>query len=168
MQNTVIFLVGFMGSGKSTFGRKLGKSLGYAFIDMDTFIEERAAKTIPQIFTEDGEPHFRQLETEAIEALADQVHCVIATGGGVPCFNGNMKRMDAIGRTVYLELSPEKLARRLSLDSTERPVLEGKTGEELVVHIATKLKEREGFYKQASFTVDADKPEELLPFIKEA
>lgn len=165
MNNTVIFLIGFMGSGKSTFGRKLGKSLGYAFIDMDTFIEERAGKTIPQIFSEDGEVHFRKLETEAIEALADQVHCVIATGGGAPCFNDNMGSMNAIGRTVYLELAPDKLAERLVLDPTERPVLEGKTGDELIAHIGNKLKERENFYKKAAYCVDADNPEDLLPLL---
>lgn len=165
MNNTVIFLIGFMGSGKSTFGRKLGKSLGYAFIDMDTFIEERAGKTTPQIFSEDGEVHFRKLETEAIEALADQVHCVIATGGGAPCFNDNMGSMNAIGRTVYLELAPDKLAERLVLDPTERPVLEGKTGDELIAHIGNKLKERENFYKKAAYCVDADNPEDLLPLL---
>lgn len=165
MKNTVIFLIGFMGSGKSTFGRKLAKSQGYAFIDTDTFIEERAGKTVPQIFAEDGEAHFRQLETEAIEALSDQVHCVIATGGGAPCYNDNMNRMNAIGRTVYLELAPEKLAERLVLDPTERPVLEGKIGDELIAHIGNKLKEREEFYQQATFCVDADVPEDLLPLL---
>lgn len=165
MRDTVIFLVGFMGCGKSTFGRKLSKSLGYAFIDMDTFIEERAGRTIPQIFSEDGEKQFRQLETEAVEALSNQVHCIIATGGGAPCFNDNMTRMNALGRTVYLELSPEILAQRLVLDPTERPVLEGKKGDELIAHITTKLSERNAYYKKATFTVDADKPEDLLQFL---
>lgn len=154
-----------MGSGKSTFGRYLGKQLGYAFIDMDTYIEERTGKTVPQIFAEDGENHFRQLETEAIEALANQVHCVIATGGGAPCYNDNMARMNAIGRSVYLKLAPDKLATRLSLDPTERPVLEGKSGEDLVAHITSKLNERESFYQQATFVVDADSPEDLIPLL---
>lgn len=165
MQNTVIFLIGFMGSGKSTFGRQLGKKLGYAFIDMDTYIEEKVNRTVPQIFAENGEKYFRQLETEAIEALSSQVHCVIATGGGAPCFNDNMSRMNAIGKTVYLQLTSEKLAERLSLDATVRPVLEGKTGEELVNHIMSKLKDREIFYQQASFVVDADNPEEMIPLL---
>ena len=165
MQDTVIFLIGFMGSGKSTFGRKLGKTLGYAFIDLDTYIEENAGKLIPQIFTEDGEEFFRHLETEAIEALSDQVHCVIATGGGAPCFNDNISKMNTVGRTVYLELSPKKLVERLILDPTERPVLEGKTGVELVTHITQKLKEREIFYQKATFVVDADQPDDLIPLL---
>lgn len=162
MQNTLIFLVGFMGCGKSTFGRKLAKTLEYSFIDMDTYIEEKAGKTIPQIFTQNGELHFRQLETEAITALSKQANCIIATGGGAPCFNANMDKMNAVGKTVYLELSPQKLAERLSLDATERPVLEGRSGDELVGFIASKLKEREVFYQQAHYIVDADKPEDLI------
>ncbi len=166
MEKTVLFLVGFMGCGKSTFGRKLGKALGYAFIDMDTYIEEREGKPISQIFAESGETYFRQLETEAIQSLSNQVHCVIATGGGAPCFNDNMDKMKAIGRTVYLELSPEKLSQRLSLDPTERPVLEGKSGDELFAHITQKLKERETIYLQADFVVDADVPEDLIALLE--
>ncbi len=162
MEKTLIFLIGFMGCGKSTFGRKLGKELGYAFIDMDTYIEELTGKTVPQIFAEDGEAHFRHLETQAIRQLSNQIHCVIATGGGAPCFNDNMRLMNEIGQTVYLELAPEKLAERLVLDPTERPVLEGKTGDELIAHISSKLTEREPFYRQARHVVDADKPEDLL------
>lgn len=165
MKDTVIFLIGFMGCGKSTFGRQLGQELGYAFIDMDTYIEERSGMTVPQIFAEKGEAHFRHLETEAIKALSAQVHCVIATGGGAPCFNDNVSLMNEIGQTVYLELAPEKLAERLVLDPTERPVLEGKTGDELIAHISSKLQERIPFYKQAQYTVDADKPEALLALL---
>ena len=166
MQDTVIFLIGFMGSGKSTFGRKLAKGLGYAFIDMDTYIEERAGKSIPKIFAEDGEEHFRDLETQAIAALSNQVHCVIATGGGAPCYNDNMVCMNTIGTTVYLQLSPEKLAQRLRLDTIERPVIAGKRDKELVSFIATKLKEREIYYLQAKHTGDADKPEDLISILR--
>lgn len=162
MKDTKIFLVGFMGSGKSTFGRRLAKSLEYAFIDMDTYIEERAGKTIPEIFEQDGEEHFRQLESQAIVDLSDQVHCVIATGGGAPCFNDNMVKMNEVGVTVFLELSPKKIAERLSLDPTERPVLEGKKGEELIDLITEKLMNREPYYYQAKHIVDADRPEELF------
>jgi len=165
MKKNIIFLIGFMGSGKSTFGPKLSQALGYAFVDMDAYIEEQSGKTIPQIFAEDGESHFRTLETEAIHRLALQPDCVIATGGGAPCFNGNMGLMNELGLTVYLALSPEKIAQRLVLDPTERPVLEGKKGEDLLAHITAKLQEREPFYKQAQHIVDADAPEELLQIL---
>lgn len=166
MKNTRLFLVGFMGCGKSTFGRKLGKALGYAFIDMDTYIEEHEGKSVPAIFADHGERYFRNLETRAINDLSDQVHCVIATGGGAPCSNDNMSLMNEIGQTIYLELSPEKLAERLVLDPTERPVLEGRKGDELVAFIVSKLAEREPFYKQANYTADADKPEQIISLLE--
>ncbi len=162
MKDTRLFLVGFMGCGKSTFGRKLGKALGYAFIDMDTYIEQHEKKTIPEIFAQHGDAYFRHLETRAINALSDQVHCVIATGGGAPCSNNNMESMNAIGQTIYLKLPPEELAKRLELDPTERPVLLGKTGDALVQLITDKLKEREAFYLEADYIVDANKPEEVI------
>ncbi len=165
MQNAIIFLIGFMGSGKTTFGQQLSQALDYAFIDMDAYIEKRAKMTVPQIFSTKGEAYFRRLETEAIEELKKQNQCVVATGGGAPCFNDNLKRMNNIGRTVYLQLSPEKLAHRLSLDSAERPVLEGKSGKDLLQHVTQKLKEREPFYRQAHDVIDADKPKELLSLL---
>ena len=166
MKGTRLFLVGFMGCGKSTFGRKLSKALGYAFIDMDTYIEEREGIAIPNIFAEKGEMYFRQLETQAIRDLSDQIHCVIATGGGAPCYNDNMALMNEIGCTIYLELSPEKLSERLLLDPTERPVLEGRRGEELVDFIASKLHEREVYYLQATYKADADCPDEVITKLK--
>lgn len=166
MKNTKIFLVGFMGCGKSTFGRQLAKAFEYAFIDMDTYIEERAGKTVPQIFEQDGEAHFRALEHQAIQDLSEQVHCVIATGGGAPCYHNNMHLMNELGVTIYLELAPANLAQRLQLDTTERPVLQGKTGEELVAFISDKLKERETYYLQATHSVDADRPELAIDILK--
>ena len=160
-----IFLIGFMGCGKSTFGRKLAAQFDYEFIDMDTFIEEQSGKTIPQIFAEEGEDYFRNLEKEAIKELSNKKNCVIATGGGAPCFNDNMALMNELGITVYLELSPEKLAQRLVLDKTERPVLQGKNGDELVAHISSLLQNRELYYKTAKITVDADSPEDLLALL---
>ncbi len=164
-KKTPIFLIGFMGCGKSTFGRKLAAQFNYEFIDMDTFIEEQSGKTIPQIFAEDGETFFRDLETKVIKKLSSKKNCVIATGGGAPCFNDNMALMNELGVTVYLELSPEKLAQRLMLDKTERPVLQGKNGDELVAHISSLLKKREIHYKIARIIVNADSPEDLLALL---
>lgn len=167
MKATRLFLVGFMGCGKSTFAKSLGQALGYAYIDMDRYIEEHEGRSIPEIFKENGESYFRNLETRAINDLSDQVHCVIATGGGAPCSNDNMALMNEIGRTIYLELSPDKIAKRLMLDPTERPVLEGRKDEELLAFIAAKLQEREVFYKQATFIVDADNPDEIIPLLED-
>lgn len=161
-----IFLVGFMGSGKSTFGRQLAKDLGYAFIDLDTYIEEIAGESVAEVFEHLGEEHFRQLEKQAIDDLSAQVHAVIATGGGAPCFYDNMDRMNAAGKTVYLKLAPELLAQRLKGDTVNvRPLVLGKKDDELVSFISDKLNVREVFYGKAHFTVNADKPFELLPFL---
>ena len=161
-----IFLLGFMGSGKSTFGRQLAKHLGYAFIDLDTYIEEVVGETVAQIFEHFGEEHFRQLEKQAIDDLLNEGHAIIATGGGAPCFYDNIDRMNAIGQTVYLKLSPELLAERLKGDAVNvRPLVNGKNGAELIQFISDKLIVREAFYGKSHYTVNADTPFDLLPLL---
>ena len=151
-----IFLIGFMGSGKTTVGRPLAKALGLRFVDMDHHITDSQHKTIAQLFEELGEEGFRQLERDTLAELSAQDNTVIATGGGAPCFFGNMDVMNRTGSTIYLKVSPEGLAARLKHGRDKRPLLRGKTDEELLEYIRRTLAEREKFYAQASITVDCD------------
>lgn len=148
-----IFLIGYMGSGKSTLGRRLAKHLNLQFVDMDHYIEERNYKTIPQIFAEEGEAEFRKKERKALEELSEFTNIIIATGGGAPCFFDNIDIMNRAGKTIYLNINPEILAERLLKSKTERPLIKGKTREELVAFIDETLKKRHAFYSQAHYQI---------------
>src|SRR6056297_2600495 len=148
-----IYLIGYMGSGKSTLGRKLAKHAGMQFIDMDHYIEERNCKTVPQIFAEYGEAGFRERERKALEELSDFTNVVIATGGGAPCFFDNIDLMNRTGKTIYLNIDPKILASRLLKSKTERPLIKGKSKEELIDFIDETLKGRNAFYKKAHFQI---------------
>ena len=149
-----IFLVGFMGSGKSTTARKLASKLGWTFIDLDQKIEDKAGKRITEIFSDDGEAWFRRLESEALREAISARHAVISTGGGTPCFSGNMDLMVSNGLTVYLKMTPEKLRNRLSHSTGKRPLLLGMTEDELPGFIERKLDEREKWYLKAAIVTD--------------
>lgn len=154
-----IYLIGFMGCGKSTLGRKLAAFSGMQFIDMDKFIEERYRKTVPQIFAEEGELEFRKKERKVIEELSVFQDIIIATGGGAPCFFDNMELMNKTGLTVYLNIHPEILSARLLKSKTERPLIKGKTYDELVKYIEDTLDKRDKYYKKARLCIskpDAD------------
>ncbi|MDX1283623.1 MAG: shikimate kinase [Draconibacterium sp.] len=148
-----IYLIGYMGCGKSTLGRKLAKHLDLQFIDMDHYIEERNYKTIPQIFAEEGEDEFRKKERKALEELSEFTDIVIATGGGAPCFFDNIDLMNNTGKTVYLNIHPKILADRLLKSKTERPLIKGKSKEELITFIDETLKKRNTFYTQAKYQI---------------
>jgi shikimate kinase len=144
-----IYLIGYMGCGKSTLGRRLAKHAGLQFIDMDHYIEKRNCKTVPQIFDEEGENEFRKKERKALEELSVFTDLVIATGGGAPCFFDNMELMNRTGKTIYLNIHPKILATRLLKSKTERPLIKGKSKQELVQFIDDTLKKRNEFYLQA-------------------
>jgi len=142
-----------MGSGKSTLGRRLSKQMDVQFVDMDHYIEERNYKTIPQIFEEEGEAEFRKKERKALEELSEFTDIIIATGGGAPCFFDNIDLMNNSGKTIYLNIDPEILAERLMNSKTERPLIKGKSKDELVAFIDTTLKKRNEFYRQAKYQI---------------
>ena len=148
-----IFLIGYMGCGKSTLGRRLSKHTGLQFIDMDHYIEERNCKTIPQIFAEEGEAEFRKKERKALEELAEFTDIIIATGGGAPCFFDNIDLMNRTGKTIFLNIDPAILADRLMKSKTERPLIKGKSREELVAFIDETLRKRNEFYEQAHYQI---------------
>lgn len=150
----LIFLIGFMGSGKTTLGRPLSSRLGYDFLDLDKVIEEGEGSTVGEIFAARGEEYFRTLERRYLQDII--VHggnAVVSTGGGTPCFNGNMELMNTNGITVYLKLSPGMLADRLMAARVCRPLLEGKSPEELMQYIVDTLAVREEHYERANVVV---------------
>lgn len=144
-----IFLVGFMGCGKTTLGKRLAPKTGFTFVDLDKVIEQKAGKTIPQYFTEHGEAAFRELERDVLQSTAFPENSIIATGGGAPCYYDNMEWMNNEGLTVYISLPPAALASRLEKAEEVRPVLKDYKGEALIQFIAGKLDEREPFYSKA-------------------
>ncbi len=150
-----IFLIGFMGSGKSTVGRNLANALKWKFIDLDTYIEDKQGFLVSEIFSRDGESVFRLMEQQALEEVSKMDNVVIATGGGVPCFFNNMENMKQAGLTMYLKLSPESLLQRLLPARKTRPLIADKSDAELLLYIEKKLEERESFYCQASVVADA-------------
>lgn len=127
-----IFLCGFMGCGKSTIGKIFAEKSGMTFIDMDTYIEEKAGLKIPEIFAKYGEEGFRKIEHEACAELAAKKDSVIACGGGAALFAENAEAMKQGGILVFLDVPPENLIRRLRLSSAPRPVIEGKSDGEIL------------------------------------
>ncbi|MEX0981183.1 MAG: shikimate kinase [Bacteroidales bacterium] len=149
-----IYLLGFMGSGKTTHGMTIARMMGYDFVDMDKWIEETTGMTVPEIFKTHGEPWFRQQEHRAITELSKRDRVVIATGGGAPCHGENMELMKQSGLTIYLKLSPEALLSRLKVSKNRRPLLEGKSEEEMRHTIKEMLHHREPFYSNADMIID--------------
>ena len=151
---TRIILIGFMGAGKTTIGRQLALALGLQFYDLDWYIEMRYHKKVSEIFAEEGEEYFRDLERRMLHEVAEFEDVVISCGGGTPCFGDNMQYMNQQAETVYLKLEPEVLAMHLSMGRTVRPLILNKTGDELLSYIKETLKAREPFYNQARHIVD--------------
>jgi shikimate kinase len=165
-----IFLIGFMGSGKSTLGSKLAHRIGHEFIDMDRLIEETADMSIPEIFNEHGEEVFRKWESDIMHELCSKEKLVVATGGGAPCHSDLMQLMNEHGTTIYLRLSPDELKSRLIRSRTERPLIKHKSEEELIVFIENLLEQREQYYNQANYIVNGINlhPEELANLLMDS
>ncbi|HEY5507435.1 MAG TPA: shikimate kinase [Paludibacter sp.] len=151
-----IFLIGYMGSGKTTVGKLLAERIGYSFVDMDSHIEEQQFKSVSKIFAERGEDEFRLLEQKCLHEVAQFDDVIISTGGGAPCFFGNMEYMNAHGTTIYLRFTTAELAARLTTQAAKRPLIATKTGDELRQFIADGLAKREPFYTQANYSVEGD------------
>jgi len=140
-----------MGAGKSVCGRLLARRLGRCFVETDDMIVAREGIPIPEIFARHGEARFRQLEAEAVEALALKSGDVIATGGGLPCREGRMEALRALGTVVWLRAEPLSLLERARRQGA-RPMLDGRSDEDVVALYRT----RQPFYAQAHVTVDSD------------
>jgi len=163
------FITGYMGSGKSTAGKKLSAKLGYEFIDLDKFIETEYQQTIPEIFSTKGENEFRAMEHNALKKVIEKDNIVVACGGGTPCYYNNMELMNNHGNTVYLKMSADSLVHRLMDSKEQRPLLSNKSEAELRVFVNRQLEKREDFYHLSQYTVkgkDLD-IDELVSFVKE-
>lgn len=154
-----IFLIGYMGSGKTTLGRAFARVAGLEFIDLDWYIEERLHKSISILFAERGEDGFRELERKMLHEAGEFEDVVIACGGGTPCFFDNMEYMNRQGTTVFLDAHPEVLFRRLKIAKAKRPLLADKTDEELMEVIVNALQKRLPFYSQARLHFNAERLE---------
>jgi len=163
-----IYLIGFMGSGKSTLGKKLARQLEMSFLDLDHFIEEHENKTIQEIFDQHGEDYFREVEQKALQKIAEKKdNFVVALGGGTPCFYDNMNVVNQSGISIYLKYNSGILAARLMNAKAERPLIKNKSKEELLSFIDDKLADREQFYNQSQFVLEGNnlKAEDVLSLL---
>ena len=160
-----IYLVGYMGAGKTTAGRLLAEKLGWHFVDLDEAFREIHGLSTADYIRQYGIEDFRRKEKYVLEDIADQApfeQVIYATGGGYPCYEDNMDCLRELGTSIYIRWSPEHLAKRLSLtDLSERPVLHGRTETELLDFIAPQLEAREPFYARANHILDVDICDEL-------
>jgi len=150
----IIYIIGFMGSGKTTAGKKLASYLGWSFIDLDMKIEEHTGKTIPEIFSDSGEEYFRNIESGLLKSLDYQSNTVISTGGGTPCYSDNMDYMLNTGLTLYLKLTPGQLKSRLSESKGERPLIKDLDVHKLQSFIEKKLADREKWYNRSDIITE--------------
>ena len=150
-----IFLIGFMGSGKTTLGRELASLMKIEFIDLDEVMEREEGTTISELFQSKGEEYFRDKESFYLKSLDQTDNAVISTGGGTPCFHDNMQWMNDHGITVYLNFPADILFQRLKPEANHRPLLKGKPDEELLLFIKSKLEERNPFYSRSQVIMNA-------------
>ena len=152
-----VFLIGYMGCGKTTLGEVLARQMDCRFIDLDEFIEQRQGMTVLQIFDEMGEQHFRKLETEALQEVASMTNVIVGCGGGTPCHGDNMTLMNQAGTTVWLTTSPERITARLLLpeQKSKRPKINTLSTHEVLPLVKKELQSRSPYYAQAQLQFDS-------------
>jgi shikimate kinase len=150
-----IFLIGFMGSGKTSFGKRLAKHLKLDFHDLDSLIEEKYKTSIPSIFDKFNESVFRTLETSVLKETIDtKDNFVLSCGGGTPCFNSNMELINDSGVSIYIKMPVKALYSRLKKSNKKRPLLTNLSDELLFEKISELLNQRESFYNKANHVAD--------------
>ena len=149
-----IILIGYMGAGKTTVGKALASELSMRFYDLDWYIESRMRKKVAQIFAERGEEGFRKIEHNMLHEVAEFEDVIISCGGGTPCFYDNMDYLNQQGQVVYLRCQPEVLHKHLLMGKTDRPLLHGKTPDELIAYIREQVEKREEHYLKARYQLD--------------
>jgi shikimate kinase len=149
------FLVGFMGCGKSYWGKIWAEAYGLSFYETDELVEAATGKTIAEIFEADGEMYFREKESAILKALTEKSNCIVSTGGGAPCFFNNMGLMKDNGTTIYLKAPPQLLAQRLVTEKAKRPLIKSIPDNELESFIAERLAARIPYYEMATVVLDA-------------
>ena len=152
-----VFLIGYMGCGKTTLGEELARQMALGFIDLDEFIEARQGMTITEIFDEMGENRFRELETEALLDVAAMPDVIVGCGGGTPCHCDNMALMNRMGTTVWLTTSPERIAARLLVpdQKSKRPKIACLSEDDVLSLVERELAIRTPYYSQAHLQFDS-------------
>ncbi|MEO5650658.1 MAG: shikimate kinase [Ginsengibacter sp.] len=151
-----IFLIGFMGSGKSYWGKIWAKGNGLSFHDLDAHIEQAFEMTIEQIFEKQGEEKFREIERYYLRKFENKKGCLISCGGGTPCFFDNMEWMQQNGKIIYLKASDQYILKRVIDETAKRPLLKEVNSSELLFFIQKKLREREPFYNKAHYILEVE------------
>lgn len=153
-----IFLIGMPSSGKSTLGRHLAKRIEYKFIDMDELIEKQELMSVQEIFKYKGEDYFRKVESRVLKEIPVDQKLVIATGGGVPCFFDNIDYIKANGTSIFLNVQPEDLLKRIQKsDINHRPLINKNTTDtELLNSLQERCAYRLPFYQQADIQIDGN------------
>jgi shikimate kinase len=148
-----IFLLGFMASGKTTLGKALAREIGFTFIDMDQEIAMEQQKSIADIFSQNGEDYFRELESRFLNRIINQEDIVVATGGGTPCFNNNIDIINNAGVSIYLKQPVTVLSYRLKTEKEKRPLVSDLNKSSLAGFVTNMLKDRKPFYEQARIII---------------
>jgi shikimate kinase len=151
-----LFLLGYMGSGKTTIGKSLAGKLSCSFSDLDEEIEKGEGMTVREIFSKRGEEEFRKLERDYLLKFSSVQKTVVAAGGGTPCFLNNMDWMNKNGMTVYLKVSPDTLFGRLRREKESRPLIKDLTDAEMKKYIYDKVEERKKYYSRSHLIVECD------------
>lgn len=155
-----LYIIGYMGCGKTTFGRALSEATGIRFIDLDHLIEERHNATVREIFDTKGEAEFRRIERDMLRETAELEDVIVSCGGGTPCFFDNVAFMNEHGTTLWLEATHECLFSRLVRKREKRPLLAGRTDDEIRDIISSQLEARSPFYSQAAIRWQGDSLED--------
>lgn len=162
-----IFLIGFMGSGKTHWGKQLSDRLQLPFYDLDEVIATEDQRPIPEIFSASGEEYFRMKEKEVLEKLIDENDSMILScGGGTPCFLNNIKTMKKNGVVIWLNTHVEILMQRLFKEKAQRPLLRNINDADLKSYIVRKVNERRMYYEQADIMVDNENSISLDQFVE--
>ena len=154
-----VFLMGFMGAGKTTLGKALAKDLDISFIDLDQYIECRYMKSVSQIFATRGEQGFREIESRMLREVGEFDDVIVSCGGSTPLIGDNMDFMLQHGQTVYLKCDNDTLLRRLKVARSQRPLIASKTDDELAAFIESETKRREPGYLKAEYICPGDRLE---------
>lgn len=154
-----LFIIGYMASGKTTFGRALARKSGLQHIDLDFYIEQRFHATVRDIFASKGESEFRRIESAMLREVGEMTDVIVSCGGGTPCFGDNMDYMNSRGMTVCLQASEDVIANRIIEAGNKRPLMAGKSKEQVIATLRQHMTVRKPFYDKAKLIISGDKLE---------
>ncbi len=157
--NMTLFIIGYMASGKTTFGRALARQAGLQHIDLDFYIEQRFHSTVREIFARKGEAEFRRIEGAMLREVGEMTDVVISCGGGTPCFGDNLDYMNTHGLTVCLQAADDTIADRIIQAGDKRPLMAGKSREEILHTLREHMEVRRPYYERAQIIISGDKLE---------